>query len=277
MRLSLGFSTCPNDTFIFEPLLHGRVDTEGLIFEPFLADVEQLNQKAFKAELDITKLSYHTLGWVRDKYALLNSGSALGHGCGPLLISKPEFDIQTADLERIKVAIPGKFTTANLLFGLAFPQAKHRIEYLFSDIETAILEGAVDAGLIIHEQRFTYAQKGLKKLLDLGEYWENMTQKPIPLGGITARKDLGKEIIQKIDRVLQKSVNFALANPDSGYEYIRQHAQSMEKSVMYQHIGLYVNDYTRDLGESGHAAVRFLFEKAEHLQLIPPFNPSFYS
>jgi 1,4-dihydroxy-6-naphthoate synthase len=269
MRLSLGFSTCPNDTFIFEPLLHGRVDTEGLIFEPFLADVEQLNQKAFRTELDITKLSYHALGWVRDKYALLNSGSALGHGCGPLLIAKPEFDIQTADLEELRVAIPGKFTTANLLFGLAFPQVKHRIEYLFSDIEQAILDGEVDAGLIIHEQRFTYAQKGLQKLLDLGEYWENMTQRPIPLGGIAARKDLGAATIQKIDRVLQRSVNFALANPDSGYEYIRQHAQTMEKSVMYQHIGLYVNDYTRDLGESGQAAVRFLFEKAESLKLIP--------
>ena len=267
MKLTLGFSPCPNDTFIFDALVHQRIDTEGLEFEVQLADVEALNKAAFEGALDVTKLSYHAFAHVADVYMLLNAGSALGNNCGPLLIAKSP--VSPEAVSRMRIAIPGKYTTANFLFGLAFPEAKNTFPLVFSDIEDAVVSGRADAGLIIHENRFTYAAKGLVKIIDLGEFWEQTTNMPIPLGGIAVRRSLPMEMKQKIDRVLARSVAFALEHPAASREYVRCHAQEKDEQVMYIHIGLYVNDYTRDLGEKGRSAVDLLFRKAFENGLIP--------
>jgi len=256
----LGFSPCPNDTFIFDALVHGKIDTECLEFEVIMKDVEELNQMAFRKELDITKLSYHAFAHLTNDYVLLNAGSALGRNCGPLFISKNQHPI--SGIQHLRIAIPGKYTTANFLLLLAFPEAKNKVEMLFSEIEEAVLSGKVDAGVIIHENRFTYEQKGLKKIMDLGEWWEKETDMPIPLGGIAVKRDLSIEIQQKINRVLKRSVQFAFENPKSSYAFMHKHAQEMDKKVMYQHVDLYVNDFTLDLGEEGKRAVKLLFEKA---------------
>lgn len=270
MQLSLGFSPCPNDTFIFDALLHGKIDTEGLIFKPVIEDVEALNQMAFRHELHITKLSYHAFAHLLPHYALLNAGSALGEKVGPLLIAKST--IEEAAINEAHIAIPGKFTTANFLLSLAFPKAQNRTEMLFSNIEQAVLEERVDAGLIIHENRFTYQEKGLVKLMDLGDYWAAASGLPIPLGGIVVRRNLPSEIQQKIDRVLARSVAYALDHPDSPKAFVRQYAQEMEEAVMYKHISLYVNDYTRNLGERGRAAVQHLFKVAVDKGAMPVFK-----
>ena len=267
MKLSLGFSPCPNDTFIFDAMIHGKINTEGLEFDVRLGDVEELNQQAFAGNLDVTKLSYHAYAYLTDKYCLLDAGSALGNNCGPLLIARAPMPQE--EIIEAKIAIPGKYTTANFLLGYAYPQARHKVEMLFSDIEDAVLRGDVDAGLIIHENRFTYQQKGLVKLVDLGEYWENSTQMPIPLGGIVIRRDLPPDLQLKVNRVLQRSVQFAFDNPKSSLAYVRAHAQEMDEAVMYQHIELYVNDYTKNLGERGRAAVQHLFDVAVKNGVIP--------
>ena len=270
MKLTLGFSPCPNDTFIFDAMIHGKVDTEGLDFEVWMGDVEALNSKAFAGELDITKLSYHAFGHLLSRYNLLDAGSALGNNCGPLLIAKQPMN--PAEINAANIAIPGKYTTANLLLSLAYPQAQQKKEMLFSDIESAVLNGEVDAGLIIHENRFTYEEKGLIKLMDCGEYWENTYQMPIPLGGIVVNKSLPIEIQQKVNRVLKRSVAFAFDNPESPKEFIRAHAQEMDETVMYEHIKLYVNDYSRDLGEKGRAAIEKLYEVAMDKHIIEKNN-----
>jgi 1,4-dihydroxy-6-naphthoate synthase len=260
MTLTLGFSPCPNDTFIFDAMIHGKIDTEGLDFEVIMEDVEALNQRAFRKELAITKLSYHAFAYLTQEYALLESGSALGEGVGPLLIAK-NLDV----LERINtasIAIPGKYTTANFLCSLAFPEAQNKKELVFNDIEDAILRGAVDAGVIIHENRFTYQNKGLVKLVDLGEYWEKTTKMPIPLGGIVVKRDLPKAVQKKIQRILHRSVAFAFENPASSKKFVAQHAQEMEEKVRQQHIDLYVNDYSKGLGKVGRAAVKYMFNTA---------------
>jgi 1,4-dihydroxy-6-naphthoate synthase len=245
-------------------MIHGKVDTEGLSFEVVMEDVEALNQKAFKGELSITKLSYHAYAYLTKKYQLLNAGSALGNNCGPLLIANSIFQIQSDT----KIAIPGKYTTANFLLSLAFPTAKNKPETLFSEIEDAVLQGKVDAGLIIHENRFTYERKGLKKIIDLGEYWESLANAPIPLGGIVVRRELPLELKQKVDRVIRRSVEYAFANPKSSLEFVKQNAQEMSEEVMYKHIDLYVNKYSVDLGEEGKRAVKLLFDKAMELGVI---------
>ncbi len=260
MKLNLGFSPCPNDTFLFDAMIHGKVDTEGLEFEVVLADVEALNQWAFQGKLAVTKLSYHAFAYASNDYALLRSGSALGNNCGPLLIAKEAIDL--ADIPGQVIGIPGKYTTANFLCGLAFPTAGKKREYLFSEIEGALLAGDIDVGLIIHENRFTYADKGLVKIMDLGEYWEATTQLPIPLGGIAVKRTLPKEVQQKVERVLARSVQFALDHPESSLTYVSAHAQEMDTQVMLQHIGLYVNQYTVNLGETGIRAVEKLFGMA---------------
>ncbi len=262
--ITLGFSPCPNDCFIFDAMIHGKIDTEGLTFEVVMEDVEALNKKAFQGDLDITKLSFYAFAHLTKTYQLLNSGSALGKGCGPLLIQSSKFEVQSYT----KIAIPGKYTTANFLLSLAFPQATNKIEMLFSDIEDAVLTGKTDAGLIIHENRFTYEQKGLKKLIDLGEYWETLTNAPIPLGGIVVKRNLPEDLKQKINRVLHKSVLFAFANPRSSLNFVKANAQEMSEEVMYKHIELYVNDYSIDLGEDGKKAIEILFKKAQDLGLI---------
>ncbi|SDT62676.1 1,4-dihydroxy-6-naphthoate synthase [Mucilaginibacter mallensis] len=286
MKLSLGFSPCPNDTFIFDALIHHKIDTEGLEFEVFYDDVETLNQKAFRGELDITKLSYHAFAYIADKYVLLDAGSALGFGVGPMLISDLEISIsdlqnnqiqdRTSEIRNPLIGIPGKYTTANFLLGLAFPEATNKQELVFSDIEDAVLEGHVDVGLIIHENRFTYQDKGLKKIIDLGDYWEKQTGCAIPLGGIVANRNLPEAVQHKINRVLRKSVEFAFANPKSGLEFIRSHAQEMSEEVMYKHIDLYVNKYSLDLGEEGKKAIKLLFDTALEKGIIPEIKENIF-
>jgi len=258
MKLTLGFSPCPNDTFIFDALVHHKINTEGLEFEVVFADVEQLNKWAFQAKLDITKLSYNAFTHCVNDYVLLDSGSALGNNCGPLLIKKPN----TILTKESKIAIPGKYTTANMLLNIAFPENQNKVETLFSEIENQVLEGVVDAGLIIHESRFTYKDKGLDKVTDLGEFWEIETGLPIPLGGIVMKRVLPLSEQEKIERVLRKSVVYAFANPNSSAEFIMCHAQEMEKEVVDSHIALYVNDYSISLGEKGRRAVELLFKKS---------------
>ena len=260
MKINLGFSPCPNDTFIFDALVHQRIDTEGLNFQPVLADVEALNQMAFRGELEVTKLSYHAFGHVLDKYALLESGSALGRNCGPLLIAKTPLSEEA--INKASIAIPGKFTTANFLLSLAFPSAQNKREMLFSEIEDAVLSGEVDAGLIIHENRFTYQDKGLVKIIDCGEYWEKNYQHPIPLGGIAVQRNLSEDIQRTINRVLYRSVAYAFAHPNASLPYVRQHAQEMAEEVQRKHIELYVNDFSQALGVEGRKAISALFEVA---------------
>jgi 1,4-dihydroxy-6-naphthoate synthase len=280
MKLTLGFSPCPNDTFIFDALIHHKIDTEGLEFEVFYDDVETLNQKAFRGELDITKLSYHAFAYVVDKYVLLDSGSALGFGVGPLLICKDDPELLrsklTIDHSPLTIGIPGKYTTANFLLGLAFPNATDKQELVFSEIEDAVLTGKIDVGLIIHENRFTYQDKGLKKIIDLGDYWEKQTGCAIPLGGIVANRKLPLDVQYKINRVLKKSVEFAFANPKSGLEFIRSHAQEMSEEVMYKHIELYVNKYSVELGEEGRKAIKILFDTAREKNIIPEIKEEIF-
>lgn len=280
MKLTLGFSPCPNDTFIFDALIHHKIDTEGLEFEVYYDDVETLNQKAFRGELDVTKLSYHAFAYVADKYVLLDAGSALGYGVGPMLICKGDENELHAKLSagnpELRIGIPGKYTTANFLLGYAFPNANNKTELVFSDIENAVIEGRIDVGLIIHENRFTYQDKGLKKILDLGDYWEKQTGCAIPLGGIVANRNLSLEVQHKLNRVLRKSVEFAFANPKSGLDFIRSHAQEMSEEVMYKHIELYVNKYSIDLGDEGRKAITLLFDTALKNNTIPPIKEEIF-
>ena len=259
MKLSLAYSPCPNDTFIFDAMVHHKVDTEGLEFEVQLHDVEALNVMAFVNMVDVTKLSYNAFLHLYKKYALLSSGSALGEKCGPLLIVKHD-KIKSFNAQSL-VAIPGKYTTANSLFSLAFPKNTNTKEMFFSEIEDAVLKGDVDAGVIIHENRFTYQEKGLEKLLDLGEYWQVQTQLPIPLGGIVVSKSLDSLVQKKIQRVLRRSIEFAFKFPKESHDYIRQHAQEMDIDVMNSHIQLYVNEYSLDLGDKGREAIFYLFDR----------------
>jgi 1,4-dihydroxy-6-naphthoate synthase len=269
MTLTLGFSPCPNDTFIFDAMIHNRIDTEGVNFEVIMEDVEALNQRAFRHELAVTKLSYHAFAYLVDTYALLEAGSALGNGVGPLLIAKTSMS-QDAVNQSI-IAIPGKFTTANFLFSLAYPEAVKKQEIIFHDIENAVLDGRVGAGVIIHENRFTYQQRGLVKLMDLGAFWEETTQMPIPLGGIVVRRDLPMAIQQKVERIMKRSVAYAFENPLASRDFVEKYAQEMEEQVRQQHIDLYVNNFTRGLGNEGRAAVKALFEKATALKVIPSY------
>ncbi|MBN2893537.1 MAG: 1,4-dihydroxy-6-naphthoate synthase [Bacteroidales bacterium] len=266
MKLTLGFSTCPNDTFIFDAMVHNKIDTEGLKFELVMGDVEELNKMAINAELDITKISYHAFAYIAQNYKILDSGSALGRNNGPLLISKKK--IYPDEVPHLKVAIPGQHTTANLILRTAYPEIRCVKEYLFSDIEEVVLDNEVDAGLIIHETRFTYKKRGLKKILDLGEYWEEKTGFPVPLGGIIVNRKLSDEVQQKVNRVLRRSIDYAFENPNSALEFIRQFAQEMDEQVMYKHIELYVNDFTKDLGELGKKSIRYLLDKAVELSFV---------
>ncbi len=259
MKLTLGFSPCPNDTFIFDALVHHKIDTEGLEFDFLLADVEELNRKAFAWELDVTKVSFHAFLFVTDRYILLDSGSALGFGAGPLVISKKEISLE--GLAGKRIAIPGRYTTANLLFSLAVPGSVDKKEMLFSCIEQAVLDNTVDAGLIIHENRFTYQDKGLLKVADFGDFWEKLTGKPIPLGGIIARRSLPDDILHRLNRSLKRSVEFALANNGLN-DFIRCNAQEMNDEVMRKHIDLYVNEFSVNLGTEGKEAVNMLIDKS---------------
>jgi 1,4-dihydroxy-6-naphthoate synthase len=272
MTLTLGFSPCPNDCFVFDALVNRRVDLEGLEFEPRIADVEALNQLTFAGDIDVSKLSYHAYAYCIDRYVVLDSGGALGKNCGPLVIAKRPIPLEEIASGGLTVAIPGRYTTANFLFGLAFPSARDRRELLFSEIEGAVLDGRCDAGVIIHENRFTYQSKGLRKLIDLGEFWEGETGMPIPLGGIVVRRSLPDDVKLRVDRVIRRSVEYAFANRQASLPFVRAHAQEMSETVMFQHIDLYVNEYSVSLGLDGRNAVRTLFERAQSLGLIPAFD-----
>ena len=270
MKLSLGFSPCPNDCFMFDAIVNKRIDLEGLEFSIRLADVEALNTSAFAGEADVTKLSYHAYAYCTGRYVLLDAGSALGRNCGPLLISRRSIAKEDVAAGGLRIAIPGRYTTANFLFGLAFPHAQDKTELLFSAIEPALLDDQFDAGLIIHENRFTYEAKGLKKIIDLGEFWEGETGAPIPLGGIVIKRSLPDEVKRCVNRVLRRSVEYAFAHRAASLDYVRAHAQEMSEDVMYRHIDLYVNEYSVDLGVDGRRAVELLFEKAGATGIIPP-------
>lgn len=269
--LSLGFSPCPNDTFIFDALVNKQLDTGELRFDYVMEDVETLNQWAFEGKLAITKLSYHTFLHVSDRYALLDAGSALGSGVGPLLITRaggiPSRGFEDF-INRASVAIPGQYTTANLLFSLAFPEAKNKTEVLFSEIEERVLQGEFDCGLVIHESRFTYRQKGLQKLMDMGEWWEKSTGAAIPLGGICIRRDLLPEIAGTLNRLIRESLALSWQHYPVLSDFVKNNAQEMEEAVMRQHIDLYVNKYTNSLGVEGRQAVQALLERAQMSKLI---------
>jgi 1,4-dihydroxy-6-naphthoate synthase len=277
MKITLGFSPCPNDTFIFDALIHHKIDTEGLEFEVHYDDVETLNQKAFNKALDVTKLSYHAFAYAAKDYVLLDAGSALGFGVGPLLIAHADFDhSQLNQPDNLKIGIPGKYTTANFLLGIAYPQLNNKQELVFSEIEQSVIDKKVDLGLIIHENRFTYQDKGLKKIIDLGDFWEKKTGCAIPLGGIVVRRDLPEEVKLKINRLIKKSVEFAFENPKSGLAFIKSHAQEMSEEVMYKHIDLYVNKYSVDLGAEGRKAISMMFEKALENKIIPEIKDGLF-
>jgi 1,4-dihydroxy-6-naphthoate synthase len=275
MKLSLGFSPCPNDCFMFDAIVHRRIDLEGLEFDIVMDDVEALNRRAFSGDIDVTKLSYHAFAYCADTFALLDAGSALGRGCGPLLISKREISPQDVSAGGLRIAIPGVFTTANFLLQLAFPAARDRTELVFSEIEAAVLDGRFDAGLIIHENRFTYEAKGLRKIVDLGAFWEETTGTPIPLGGIVVSRSLSRNVQLAMNGIMRRSVEYAFAHPDASREFVRTHAQEMSEDVMRQHIQLYVNDYSIDLGREGRRAVEVLFARAAETGVISRLPPVF--
>jgi len=278
-KLTLGFSPCPNDTFIFDAMVNGKIDTGDLVFDHKLEDVETLNQWAFEGKLAITKLSYNSFLHLSDQYTLLDSGSALGKGVGPLLICKgdaPQPDDLATFLQDAKIAIPGKNTTANLLFSLAFPSAAHKTEVLFSDIESRVLSGEFDCGLVIHESRFTYEQRGLQKLIDLGDWWEKETDSAIPLGGICIRKDVPISIAKKVESLIKESLEYSWSQYPTLSSFVTENAQEMEEDVMRQHINLYVNDYSLSLGVTGKNAVSTLFTKAAANGLIAKIPNDIY-
>jgi 1,4-dihydroxy-6-naphthoate synthase len=274
MNFTLGFSPCPNDCFIFDALIHKKIDTQGVDFTVVMEDVEALNNRAFNQELDITKLSYHAFLYLTNYYALLNSGSALGFNCGPLLVKNAKSEIQ--DIDTASIAIPGKHTTANFLLSLAFPNAKNKKEVLFSDIEEAVLSHKVDAGLLIHENRFTYQEKGLEKIIDLGEFWESLIHAPIPLGGIVVKRNVDSVFQKTIDSLIKQSVEFAFANPESCMPFVKKHAQEMSEAVMKKHIALYVNNFSIDLGITGKNAIQLLFDKAIGKKIIEGVAPQIF-
>ncbi len=295
MKLSLAFSPCPNDCFMFDAIVHRRIDLEGLEFSVTLADIEKLNHAALDASVgadlppslklrrtsqvgppDVTKLSFHAYAYCADRSLLLDAGSALGRNCGPLLISKRAISADEVARGDLSIAIPGRYTTANFLSGLAFPLARNKTEVLFSEIEPALLDGRFDAGVIIHENRFTYQAKGLRKIVDLGEFWETETGAPIPLGGIVVKRSLPDGVRQAMNRVMRRSVEYAFANREASLPYVRAHAQEMSEEVMYQHIDLYVNEYSVDLGSPGRRAVEVLFERARRAGIVPAVQSNLF-
>jgi 1,4-dihydroxy-6-naphthoate synthase len=274
--LSLGYSPCPNDTFIFYALAHGRIPQHGLAFTTRLEDVETLNRLAFAGHLDVTKASCHALGHLRRDYALLHSGAALGRGCGPLVVAPRH--VSMSELSGRRIAIPGALTTANLLLQLFSPEFEDLLILPFDQIMGAVQRGEAEAGVIIHESRFTFADYGLFQVLDLGQWWEEETGLPIPLGAILARRTLGPDRIAAIDRLVRASVSFARANPEAPREYIRAHAQELSEQVTANHIDLYVNDFSLELGNEGIEAIEALLTRAEARGIIPPCDlPLFLS
>jgi len=258
MKLTLGFSPCPNDTFVFDALVNKKIDTEDLAFEVILEDIETLNKWSSSGKLDITKLSYPAFFQNLQEYIALPSGGALGNGVGPLLVAKQE--IPNNEINNCKIAIPGEMTTANYLLSFAFPHAKNRVSVLFSTIENTVLRGEADMGLLIHENRFTYSERGLVKILDMGEYWQEQTGLPIPLACIGIKRSFDNRVQQQVGKLIKKSVEYAFTNYPSITQYVKDNSQTMEEGVMRKHIDLYVNNFSVDLGEKGKSAIEKFFE-----------------
>ncbi len=267
-RVRLGFSFCPNDTFIFGALAKGMVKTDVLETEPFMADVEELNTMVMQNRLDVSKISAHTLGYVLSSYILLNVGGALGEGCGPLIVAKPGTRLE----ELRQIAVPGLHTTATLLLRIFFEKIENLVVMRYDEIMPAVQRGLVEAGLIIHEGRFTYGEYGLTQLADLGEVWEDETGLPIPLGGIVAKRALGQERLKTIENAILLSIEYAYNHVEQLWPFIKEHAQEMEEEVVKQHISLYVNQYTKGLGDRGRMAVERLLQLAQERQIIPPIE-----
>jgi 1,4-dihydroxy-6-naphthoate synthase len=264
---TLGISPCPNDTFIFFALLNGRIDLGGLCFQPRIEDVETLNTLALEHSLDITKVSCHVYHHISDHYIFLGPGGAFGRGCGPLIIARNPFTIR--ELAAKKIAIPGKMTTAYLLLKLFFEaefgsQSFETVPMIFHEIPAAVKQGRVDAGLIIHESRFTYQELGLSRVVDLGEWWETTTGLPIPLGGIVARKSLGPSI-QTMQDLIRESIIYSMTDRQQAMPFIRKYARELSDTVINSHINLYVNDYSLDMGDEGRAALAELLRRAKHI------------
>lgn len=266
-EIIFGYSPCPNDTFAFHALTCGLVNIPGVKIKAHLADVERLNNMALRGELPLTKLSFHALGHVLDDYVLLRTGAALGRGCGPLIVARPGFN--PAKLGEAKVAVPGPLTTAHLLLSLYLGKNPDVEPMEFSTVMPAVAEGRFDAGLIIHEGRFTYGMHDLEMVADLGQWWERTTGRPIPLGCIAARRDLGAEVIAKIEAALADSVQYAWADPEASRDYVLSHAQEMDSQVVDQHIALYVNDFTANLGRDGLDAVEEVLRRGRKSGLLP--------
>jgi 5,8-dihydroxy-2-naphthoate synthase len=264
--IKIGFSPCPNDTFIFDALLHGKIDTGGFNFEPIIADVEELNRMAVDKVLDFTKLSYGAYAHVSRNYRIMNAGSALGAGTGPILVAKRPINLENS---LVSIGIPGNHTTANLLLTILFPELTNKDEFLYSEISEAVVDEIIDTGLLIHEGRFTYSKKGLLKLVDLGDIWEQKTNMPIPLGCIAASRSLDTEIVKSVDDLIKKSIEFAQNNPDTGREFIKYHAQELDDEVIDEHIALYVNNYSLALGKEGKKIVEFMLNKGIEVGLLP--------
>lgn len=268
--LKTGFSTCPNDTFIFDALVHQKIDTQGLNFAPYLADVEELNHLAMEGSLDVIKVSYAHLPAIADKYIALNAGGALGFNCGPMVVAKHAGVLN--ELATARVAIPGEHTTAGFLFKRYFPQVTDKPVMLFSEIEDAVVQDKVNAGLIIHESRFTYRLRGLHCIADLGQLWHEETGLPLPLGCIAAKRSLPLPLLRQINLLVRGSVQFAMKYPEQTMAFVKTHAASMDETVMMQHISLYVNELSVDTGATGAQAVQLLIGAA-----MPPGMPLFVS
>jgi 1,4-dihydroxy-6-naphthoate synthase len=275
MKLRIGFSPCPNDTFIFDALVHDKIDTGEIQFEPILEDVETLNEWALEGKLDITKLSFPAFFTARNTYQLLDAGSALGQGVGPLLVSKENTSLTPDQINQRKVLLPGSNTTAHLLFSLAFPAAIKKEFLIFSAIEEALQKDSQLLGVLIHENRFTYEKKGLKKIIDLGSFWEQNWKVPIPLGGIAIKRSFKHSLKKQLEDWIRASLALAWTNYPQLSPYVQLHAQEMEEDVMRKHITLYVNDYSRSLGQEGRHAIQVLFEKFLQLQHKPPAENQF--
>ncbi|MFW5851398.1 MAG: 1,4-dihydroxy-6-naphthoate synthase [Bacteroidota bacterium] len=268
--ISLGISPCPNDTFIFDALIHHKIDTKGITFDTHIADVEVLNNMAQKGQLDCTKVSFYAFSKIYLLYSILDSGSALGFSNGPLFICKK--NTASSLTTNSIIALPGEHTTAHLLFSIAFPEYTNKTYMLFSDIEQAIETGTVDAGVIIHEHRFTYAERGFEAICDIGNYWEQLTRTPIPLGAIAIHKRVPLSTAQTVNTLIRESIEYARAHPESAMPFIQKHAQDISPEIISKHINLFVNDFSIHLQKSGKQAIRTLFSKAAKSGIISPIR-----
>lgn len=268
MSYTLAYSPCPNDTYVFAALTNGLL-ADAPDVRVHLADIDELNAAAARGEYELVKVSYGAVPYLTGRYRVLRSGGALGHGCGPLLVARPAGSpILFADFARRRIAVPGERTTAFLLLQLAFGRRPPFVRLRFDRIVAAVAEGQADAGLIIHESRFTYRKANLIAIADLGEWWENLTLLPIPLGAILVRKDIADERARELGRAIRASLAFARANEAAVMPYVREHSTEMDEDVARRHIALYVNEFTDDLGETGIEAVRALFGRARDAGLL---------